>query len=708
MPHQTVVVLSSAPTCDALPAYSAEAILLSRYALQDPALVTAETLGASRRSDATGLAMVVAFLITAFCAGRQRNGLRGLATDHRDTLTRIAATLGLSKLPSCGAVSTFLSTMPLAQANAVASALLARSMAGSALRNHRLTVVTDRTGQAYAIADVDPTVKALRKRALPQGADLPQPQRRTDGFAAQGYGGRHRGQLIVSACRTQATGAGLWSAVSLQAGNTALAAALRHAMTQGEPQLRPPDVPALAVILRIDGAGGNVPCLRELTHAKALYLVRSAHYAILQHPDVLDHLQSGAWQDVADSCSGPTRQALDLGRWPWKSASDTTTDAPPVVPRMVVTRFRSADPDRKHGAGWLHEGWHYELFATALDGPAWPASDVATLYFGRACLENRFAQENRELGLDRVFSYELPGQLLATAVGMYVWNRRVCLGAELAGIEQDPPQAVDRPPQAPLAQPPQAETRQLPPVASSPEFDPPAEPDRAIEAQPFTPNQADDAPPKAATIPTPTEAEVRAMDWRDALRSRTGFEKTDMGLRCPNGATLRLRPNKTAVSANGNISITMRAPKSACRHCPTRSGCTASPQPTYRKEVSLVLRAVPHREPDPVAKPTPKPSSVWHPPMATTQVQGTLRMSQLVPVELARRWIDVVRAVEVRVAVQAPPPPQKPPTFIVSTPEHRQRRRHTWTERRERYRLGACRSTSDALLAPLGPAASTR
>ena len=106
---------------------------------------------------------------------------------------------------------------------------------------------------------------------------------------------------------------------------------------------------------------------------------------------------------------------------------------------MVVTRFRSADPEHKHGAGWLHEGWHYELFATALDGPAWPANDVATLYFGRACLENRFAQENRELGLNRVFSYSLPGQLLATAVGMYVWNRRVCLGAELAGITAAPP-----------------------------------------------------------------------------------------------------------------------------------------------------------------------------------------------------------------------------------------------------------------------------
>ncbi|MBM4346300.1 MAG: hypothetical protein FJ100_23235 [Deltaproteobacteria bacterium] len=672
MPHQATVVLSSAAPSDALPAFSTEAILLSRYALQDQALVAAETLGASRRSDATTLQMIIAFLITAFCADRQRNGLRGLATGQRPALTSIGAALGLAKLPSCGAVSTFLSTMPMDQAHAVASALLARSMEGSALRNHPLTVVTDRAGQAYAIADVDPTVKALRKRALPRGAELPEAQRHTDGFAAEGYGGRHRGQVIVSACRTQATGAGLWSAVSLQSGNTALAPALNHAMTQGQPQLCGPDAPTLAVVVRIDGAGGNVPFLRELTKANALYLVRSAHYAILQHPDVLGHLHDGTWQAVEDSCSGPTRQALDLGRWPWKSASDANSDAPPITPRMVVTRFRSADPEHKHGAGWLHEGWHYELFATALDGPAWPASDVATLYFGRACLENRFAQENRELGLNRVFSYGLPGQLLATTVGMYVWNRRVCLGAELAGIAEQPPSpAPEQPPQH--QQPPQPQAGEDMAVPS--EADLVADPRPAMPVEPV------------ATPPKPAADDIHNMTWEAALQDRTGFAQTSGGLLCPNGATLRLRHSKTSVSANRNINITLRAPKAACKECPQRSGCTKSTQPMFRKEIGLVLRPPSSSATDPLANSTPTTLPVWQPPEPTTPPPGALRLPQLIPVVLIRLWLDIVRGVELRVTVDVPPPPPKQPAYIASTPAQRQRRRHTWAQRRQRFAL---------------------
>jgi len=53
---------------------------------------------------------------------------------------------------------------------------------------------------------------------------------------------------------------------------------------------------------------------------------------------------------------------------------------------------------------------------------AWPAPEVITAYYGRIGEENRFAQEDRELGLDRLVGYHLPGQELATLVGLSVWN----------------------------------------------------------------------------------------------------------------------------------------------------------------------------------------------------------------------------------------------------------------------------------------------
>lgn len=679
MPHQTSVVLSSAAPCDPLPAYAAEAILLCRYALLAEELPATEKLGALRRSDAASLPMVLAFLITYFCAGSQPNGLRGLATDHRGTLTKIAASLGLAKLPSSGAISTFLSSMPLAQANAVAGALLAHSVHGSVLHNHSLTTLVDRLDQAYILIDIDPTVQAERKRALPQGEDLPQPRRRTDGFATPGYPGRHRGEVIFSACRTQATGTGLWSAISVQAGNTALAPALKHAMAQSEPQMRPAGLPKLLVIVRIDGAGGNVPCLRQLVRAGVLYVVRSAHYTILQHSDVYSYLQDGSWQDVEDSGSGPKREALDLGRWPWNSTSESK-DAAPITPRMVATRFRSADPETRHGAGWLDDGWHYELFATPLEGPAWPANDVASLYFGRACLENRFAQENRELGLDRVFSYTLAGQLLATAVGMYVWNRRVCLGAELAEIQAAP---VLQTALLPSAEP------AVPPEHLAGESDPAVAPvSDAAGAMPQT-QPCQTAVEQTEPLPPPslTADDVLKMNWQAALLDRPGFEQIDTGLRCPAGSTLHVRPTKISVSPTGDIHLALRAPKSACRNCPKRSDCSTSAHPLFRKEIALVLRQTPVPAPNTNTHPASKAATQWHPPAAPAPALGTLRLPQLIPVELMRLWTKAVHAVELRVTIAAPPPPPKPPAYIAATAAQRQRRRHTWTERTQRHAL---------------------
>src|SRR5690606_23194664 len=58
----------------------------------------------------------------------------------------------------------------------------------------------------------------------------------------------------------------------------------------------------------------------------------------------------------------------------------------------------------------------------------WPAPDAVALYFGRARQENRFSQEDRETALGRILSYELPGQELASLVGLFLMNYRTARG----------------------------------------------------------------------------------------------------------------------------------------------------------------------------------------------------------------------------------------------------------------------------------------
>ena len=217
MARRPRAVLTKPPTTDALPSYAAEAAILGRFIIENEDLLTAERVGHARRSDATSLPMAVAFLVAFFCTTNHDYGLRGFGGRLRPYSNRLAAAVGLKRLPSSSAVSTFLDQVTAPQAAAIGSALLKCSIAGSVLSDHRWTLVTDSQGNAYTIVDVDPTVLAIRQRALPDHEDLPEPTRDSDSLAAPGYSGRHRGDVVVSACRTQMIGSGMWSGLSVQA-----------------------------------------------------------------------------------------------------------------------------------------------------------------------------------------------------------------------------------------------------------------------------------------------------------------------------------------------------------------------------------------------------------------------------------------------------------------------------------------------------------
>src|SRR5258708_26190333 len=54
----------------------------------------------------------------------------------------------------------------------------------------------DRQGNRWIVFDLDGTRQAARQRALPQGPDLPPPQRRFFSVFAPGYTGPHRGGVL--------------------------------------------------------------------------------------------------------------------------------------------------------------------------------------------------------------------------------------------------------------------------------------------------------------------------------------------------------------------------------------------------------------------------------------------------------------------------------------------------------------------------------
>ena len=54
----------------------------------------------------------------------------------------------------------------------------------------------DRQGNRWIVFDLDGTRQAARQRALPQGPDLPPPQRRLSAVCTPGYMGRKRGEVV--------------------------------------------------------------------------------------------------------------------------------------------------------------------------------------------------------------------------------------------------------------------------------------------------------------------------------------------------------------------------------------------------------------------------------------------------------------------------------------------------------------------------------
>lgn len=601
---------------DRLPDWAAEGAVIVEW-LDENGLLDGlgERLRIQREGGYVGLDLVL-FLLFFFTAGVP-GGLKGFnerAAPHRRQLAGLG---DRRRFASRSSVSRVLGAVETRHGEELAEWLLFDGCGASSVMEHPSTKTLDTHGEAWQVFDLDPTTTVLRQRALPEGEDLPAPRRRSN-EAAPGYTGRKRGDVQLSRMTLQHAGSALWLGLWLAPGNGdwrrhseaavetvgAVCDKLHHARERA--------------LVRVDGAGGNVPFIAKCQEVGVCYLTRWSQYGVLDEAALREHLNSASWFDVVDSRSGPRRQAAEIGTMELQPADSTRradgSSYSTVRSRLVVSRFRAKDADKKRGTGILIGGWQYELYATDLAPEAWPAPEVVTTYYGRTGEENRFAQEDRELGLDRIFSYNVAGQQLANLVGLFVWNLRICRGMELANPPgRLPPQGartvsiaknvpeliVDR------ATPAEEVTEARAPgdPLIGPDDNPPPQPAHiAMEAicppQPTPPcSQTEEVPTVEHVVP-PTRSAARIalidalgrLDWADLLEDRAGWSwspKTG-GLLCPAGSLSPLR----AVTIRGlDRTRTLRflTASDACGDCALRSGCTASKSKVYRKEVAVVV-----------------------------------------------------------------------------------------------------------------------
>lgn len=631
------------------------------------------------------------FLIYLFTSGL-RLGVKEFGERARKCHGQLAAVGERARLPTQASMSRILAAVSPEMLKEFGPWLLREAAGTRAVLNHPSVLTRDAEGAGWHVFDWDPTITTLRHRALPVFENMPQANRRSESLAAPGYPGRKRGDVQFSRGTLQHAGSGLWLGIEMGPGNGAHRHAVSSAIEQVVATCEGAGLPKEKALLRMDGAAGNVPAITGCIKAALHFVTRLAHYHLLENDAVKRHLNEAQWYVVPSSGSGPTRQAADLGRVTLEAAP-TSVQADggafaPVEVRVVVSRFLAAGEGR--GAGHVIDGWQYELYGTNLTAAAWPEVEVVAGYYGRCGQENRFSQEDSELGLDRIFSYHLPGQHLANLIGLFVWNFSICRGMDL----ECPPREL--PAQTVATRTPVEQTPRLPEVeAAAPLVETaigPSTPVPAIDASSSVDPNLDVAPM------------MNALDWSAMLLRYDGWRwlTESQSLLCPAAHVLPLAQIEHVKGQP--IRARFVANSGTCDSCELRPSCITSVDPLYKKDVRLCIPpplAAPLREmwlrareqkpskPELHAKPqkTPRHTArmkplVWFPlPTAAEQTPLVVAPPILLPATLRKQNRATCSSLEIEIIVAFGPPVDRPSPVLATSPTQRQRRRLTWPER---------------------------
>ncbi len=564
----------------------------------------------------------------------------------------LAAAAGRKNVPSSSALSRGLAAVQPELLREASSWMLTEAPAVQELLRHPAVLTYDADGQGWHVFDLDPTVTTLRHRALAVGDDLPEPKRRSEETGKPGYPGRKRGDIQFRRLDVQHAGAGVFVHARLFPGNGGGSVDVQPALHDITGLLKRLGHPTSCAIVRMDGEFGGVPTLAACRAEGLPFITRLNRSKLYEDPKVLQRLRDAVWHLVPDSLSGPTRSAIDLGV--------LTVHPDPKTKRADGSRYEPIDVrivasiyprQGKANRGRIVDGWQVELFAVDLPADVWPAPEVVAGFFGRAGQENRFAQEDRELGLDRILSYELAGQEFATLTGLFLLNYQIARGFEL-----------DKPPV----------------VRPAPRLR------QAVVDERVPPSWPRD--PKVMRL-------LQELPWPTMLSKKPGWrwEPQEGRLWCDEGRELALTTVRASEHASGRTGIIFCRPKGGCEACASREGCLRSAHPEVSKHAEFCVPstlAEPLRERLALVRGKVEPSVELA--LRAVQAQPGLHSVQwplFLPAEARKRFREVFDHATVRIEVQMPPPERPKPRLVASDAADRQHRRQTWRQRNDYNRL---------------------
>jgi hypothetical protein len=137
----------------------------------------------------------------------------------------------------------------------------------------------DRQATRWTVFDLDATRRAARQRALPQGPDLPPPQRRLSAVCAPGYMGRKRGEVVRTRTTLLQAHSHQWLFTSGAAGNGDYRGELLQGISVIVAYQTALGLSPAHALVRLDGLYGNGAIVVDLIVAGICFVMRGKDYA---------------------------------------------------------------------------------------------------------------------------------------------------------------------------------------------------------------------------------------------------------------------------------------------------------------------------------------------------------------------------------------------------------------------------------------------
>ena len=605
-----------------------------------------ERLRVRRQGGYSGLDVWL-LLLVFFTTGASQ-GLRAFWDTLRPCVQQLAALAGRLCLPAPASLSRALDVVEPELLRKASNWLLAGVGEIDEVLRHPVVQSYDTCGHGWHVFDLDPTVTTLHHRALSVDEELPEAHRRSEDTGAPGHSGRKRGDIQFRRVTVQHSGSGAWVHAHLSPGNGEGVVDFERALDTVVETCVRLEHPLCEAMMRMDGEYGHVPWFTACRERKLPFITRLNRPKLYEDVEVLELLRAATWYQVPNSGSEPQRAAADLGILTVHPGNRTRRpdggNYEPVDVRVVASIFpKTSDAKR----GRTLDGWQVELFAVDLPADAWPAAEAIAAYFGRTAQENRFGQEDRELGLDRIISYHLPGQELATLVGLSLWNLRLA-----RGFEQEPP-PDERPVQC------------------------------------FRKIRQDDRVPQAWPRDPVLLTALAELEWTAMLPGRPGWtwDRDEGELRCPEGRPLALTTVRGEEHAEGRTMVIFRRPTWGCQGCSSRGECFRSDRASMPKHAEF---SIPTREADKMrARLTQVRGNGNRTITPVTEAPGLLAIhdSLFLPARARQAFSARFFGASMRIEVKLPPPEPLRPMLLADDVADKQRRRKTWEQNVARYAL---------------------